>query len=332
MGVAHPCRTRRATFGLPSLWCITLFAATAATAAVVTRAQEKTNAPSSRRIALSTDMLHDENLLLHPSTPLNLVVGQSVGGFEPSVIRRQKKQGQISQPFAVTAGLAAVVCLVVAFVVLQCARKALFPRVFGSLGKRALSNSDVEEQLVVCIQEEDENIEGQAGEAGAGAEGRPSGFSAEARALATLEQLRWIMDLGKQTSPYLAEEKKAFLCVLLFTICTQELILYGVHSTPAVELERQQTMDYILREGKRAVEQLEAGGQSSNAARRAKKVLKLLEKFRTPPWESNPKHLDVEARISAYRIFQCKYALEQLQPWVGSSMTIPDSDPAGFWG
>ncbi|CDI77817.1 hypothetical protein EAH_00027210, partial [Eimeria acervulina] len=83
-------------------------------------------------------------------------------------------------------------------------------------------------------------------------------------------------------------------------------------------------MDYILREGKRAVEQLEAGGQSSNAARRAKKVLKLLEKFRTPPGESSPKHLDVEARISAYRIFQCRHALEQLQPWVGSSMPIPD--------
>ncbi|CDI79633.1 hypothetical protein, conserved [Eimeria acervulina] len=264
-------------------------------------------------------MLQGEKLPPYPYTPLNVIARQSLTGFDPSAVRRRTKQGISPQILAVSAGLVAAVCSAIAFVVLQCARKVLFPRLFGSLGRRALSNPDVEENWVgACIQEEEEEIEGEAGEAAARAEGRPSEEAGETRALEALEGLRCTMSLGVQTLSCLPSHHQAFLLVLLFTICAQELVVYGVYSTPSVELERQKTMDFILSEGKRALAHLDA-------VTPAGRILELLERFRDPQPEWSARCLAVEATISAYRIIQCKKALQQLQPWVKKSTPIPQA-------
>ena len=172
MGPHQRCRIPKVACGLPSLLrSVTLFAAAAATAAVVTGAADSTSVASSGAAAQWTVMPQDGNVRLHRSAPLNLVERQPLDGFEPSAIRRLQRQRRRSQHVAVSAGLVAVACLAVVFVVFQCARKALFPRLFGSPGKRALSDSDSEEQSVdVCIEEEIDESEERSG----GAEARPT--------------------------------------------------------------------------------------------------------------------------------------------------------------
>ncbi|CDJ36513.1 LOW QUALITY PROTEIN: uncharacterized protein EMH_0088600 [Eimeria mitis] len=256
MGANHRWGFNNVAPGLPSLLrSVTLFAAAAATAAVVTGAAELTNVASSGAAAQSAVMPQDGDVRLHRSTPLNLVARQPLEVFEPSAIRRLQRQRRRSQNMAVSAGLVAIACLAVAFVVFQCARKALFPILFGSRGKRALSDSDLEEQSIrVCIEEEIDESD----ESSGGAEARPTEVAGEATALEALEELRSLITLGVQTAPHVPLERRAALVVLLLTICTQELALYGVYSTARTEVERQMTIDFVLAVGQQALSQLGA--------------------------------------------------------------------------
>ncbi|CDJ58381.1 hypothetical protein EMWEY_00050170 [Eimeria maxima] len=193
------------------------------------------------------------------------------------------------------------------------------------MSKRSLSTSYLEDQwLEGCVEVGDGTNQREAVESGVAGEDVLEQDTGESTALKTLNDLKCILTLGAEIAPSFPSEKMAVLVVLLLTICTQELIFYGVHSTPQVELERQRTLDFILQEGQRALAQLEAVGQSFQTLGRGKEVLQLLEEFRTPQKESNSKELAVEARMSSYRIVQCKEALQQLQPWIQSSISIPE--------
>ncbi|CDI87718.1 Actin associated protein Wsp1, related [Eimeria praecox] len=315
-----------------------LFVATTAKEALATGMLDSTDVPLKERAAVSIVMPQDENVRPYPGTSLNLVAGQSSGGFGSSVIRGRQKQWQISEFWALTAGFVSVVCLAVALLVLQCSRKALFHRLFGSFGGRSLSNSELEEHWVeICIdeeggeseeeeeeEEEEESDEEEARDAGARQEGYLGREAGETNALQALEGLRCMLALSMQAFPYISFGKKTTLIVLLVTICTQEVALLGICSTPKVELERQKTMDFILQKGEQAFVQLAVEGRKSNALRRAKKTLRLMEQFRTTPLESNPEELAAKASISGYGILQCSEALKQMQPWVESSTPIPE--------
>ncbi|CDJ36088.1 uncharacterized protein EMH_0061610 [Eimeria mitis] len=325
MVVANHCRVQKQTVGLRRLLGhMMLFAPAAATATLLTGALEAANPSSSQEDASSIAAPHGDTLPLHPYTTLNLVLGQSLGAFESAIVGKQQKHPQMSQRLVVSAGLVAV-ALALAFLVLQCTRTARFPRLFSSVTKRALSDSDLEDQRVdTCVGEQREAGGDGARYAGEGKEGNTSEEAGELAALQTLEDLRCIVTLGVQTVPYLPFDRNAFLVALVVTICTQELVLYGIYSTPQVEVERQKTMDFILEEARLALAQLDAGGQLSDAAVRAERILELLEEFRTPRPEQNALELAVEASISACRVLPCKEALLQLQPWVKNSTPIPE--------
>ncbi|CDJ28223.1 uncharacterized protein EMH_0000590 [Eimeria mitis] len=312
-------------FGRPSFpWCMPLFAAATAALGAEARTPETTNAPSSYAAAVSAVMLHDETLRPDLFPPLNVVVGQPLGGLESSVFIEGQKQRQISQLLAVSAGLVAVVCLAVAFFVLQCARKALFPRLFGPLGRRALSDSEWEDKwLEECPEYDSEGQEDEGDEEGTWDE-IPAAETGESVALQTLEALRDLMTLGMRTMPHLTFPDRGTLLVLLLTISTQELVLCGVYATPAVEAERQKTVDFIRENGLKELQQLHTTREKCNAKGRAKKMLRLLERFGTSRSVPNLSELAVEASICAYRIAQCYKALEQLQPWVEMDLPIPE--------
>ncbi|CDJ28460.1 uncharacterized protein EMH_0041040 [Eimeria mitis] len=320
MGACHRSGIHKVACGLPSLVrSIALVAVAAAATAVVTGAAEMTSVASSGAAAQSIVMPQNGDVRLHRSTPLDLVARQPLDGFEPSAIRRLQRQRRRSQNVAVSAGLVAVVCLAVAFAVFQCARKALLPRLFGSPGKRALSDSDSDEHSVdVCIEEEIDESDGSSG----GAEARPTEVAGEATALEALEELRSLITLGVQTAPHVPAESRGVLVVLLLTVCTQELALYGVYSTPQIEVERQRAIDFVLQEGAHALAQLDTL-QAYFTVRRGRDMLELLQRFREAPANADSGGLAVEATISEYRIKQCSYALQQLQPWVQRFTSIP---------
>ncbi|CDJ60077.1 hypothetical protein, conserved, partial [Eimeria maxima] len=175
-----------------------------------------------------------------------------------------------------------------------------------------------------CVEVGDGTNQREAVESGVAGEDVLEQDTGESTALKTLNDLKCIVTLGMQTAPYLPSEHSASLVALLFTVCTQELVLYGVYSTPEVELERQRILHFVLQEGQRALAYLESGNEGLNAGRRLGNTIKLLEEFRTPQQEPIPKDLAVEANISAYRIFHCKSALEKLQPWVHNKLPIPE--------
>ncbi|CDJ59071.1 hypothetical protein EMWEY_00055490 [Eimeria maxima] len=193
------------------------------------------------------------------------------------------------------------------------------------MSKRSLSTSYLEDQwLEGCVEVGDGTNQKKAARARGGQKGGVERDTGESTALKTLNDLKCIVTLGVEIAPSLPSEKMAVLVVLLLTICTQELVLYGVHSTPQVELERQRTLNFILQEGRRALAQLEAVGQSYQTLGQGREILQLLEEFRTPQKKSNSKALALEATISSYRIEQCKEALQQLQSWIQSSVSIPE--------
>ncbi|CDJ50685.1 hypothetical protein EBH_0035450, partial [Eimeria brunetti] len=235
----------------------------------------------------------------------------------------RQAQWQLSQRLIFTAGLVVVVCLAMAFAVLQCARKALLPRLLGSVGERALSNSDSEEELMDSCVEDGGESEEEATDVGPMQDKDLSEETGESKALEILEELRGLTTLGLRTVPYVPSNKQAFLLVLLLTICTQELILYGVYSTPEVEVQRQRTMDFVLEQGQDALAHLSTDVINSNAATQAGEMLELLQHFRIPRPGPRPEELFEEASISAYRISECKKALQQLQSWVEKSIPIP---------
>ncbi|CDI84789.1 hypothetical protein EPH_0013260 [Eimeria praecox] len=330
MVAAGPYRIDREIFALPGLvGCTMLFAAATAREALATDTVESTHVPLNQKGAVPT-VLPLENVHPHPYTPLNLVVGQSSGGFGSSVIRGRQKKWERSHFLAFTGGLVAVVYLAVAFVILRCARKALHPRLFGSLSARSLSSSELEEHRVhACIDEkegkrgEEDEREDEAGDAGAG----PDEYlikEGESKALQALEELQHIVTLGVQALPYLSLEKKFPLILFLMRVCTQELILLGIYSTPKVDLKRQGTINFILHQGEQALAQIVPEDPRNNAAYRTNEILRLLGRFRSAPRKSNGEELGVEASISAYRISECKRALEKLQPWVETSIPIPN--------
>ncbi|CDJ28461.1 uncharacterized protein EMH_0041050 [Eimeria mitis] len=330
MGAANHCGAHRETFWLPRVLArLTLFAAAVATTATVSRAASAVNTPSGQTSTVSTDLPKNETARVHPYTPVDLVVGQTLGGLESSEIRTRQKQFRKSWHFAVTAGSVAFVCLLVAFIVLKCAREALFPRLFGYTRKRALSSSDLDEEWrKACADEGHEESEDDVGNGDPRHGGDSAEEAGELKALQTLEELVFTWKLGVEALPCLPFDKKAFLVVLLLTICTQQMVLYGIYSTPRIELKRQKTMDFILQRGQQALAELDALDQHSTAASQREKILEILEQFRTPRLESNPPELAVElaveASICAYRVSQCRQALQQLQPWVKSSMPIPE--------
>ncbi|CDI86417.1 hypothetical protein EPH_0019820 [Eimeria praecox] len=131
------------------------------------------------------------------------------------------------------------------------------------------------------------------------------------------------MVLGLETVPHLPCDKKTALVVLLSTICTQEIAVYGVYSTPRVEQERIKTIDILLNLGRQAFAQLHADGESFQKVSRGAEMLDLLERFRIPEPVQIPGGLTAEASISLFRISHCKEALEQLQRWVKRSVTVP---------
>ncbi|CDJ50684.1 hypothetical protein EBH_0035440 [Eimeria brunetti] len=210
-----------------------------------------------------------------------------------------------------------------AFAVLQCARKALLPRLLGSVGERALSNSDSEEELMDSCVEDGGESEEEATDVGPMQDKDLSEETGESKAVQALQKLRYLMTLAVRTVPHLPSVNKSAFVLLLLTISTQELIFYGVYSTPHVEVQRQKTMDFILEQGQQALTQLCVDGGSSNARRRGKRMLRFLEQARTPPAESSRQELFVEATISACRISQCNGALQKLQPWTEGSARIP---------
>ncbi|CDJ36182.1 LOW QUALITY PROTEIN: uncharacterized protein EMH_0067900 [Eimeria mitis] len=204
-------------------------------------------------------------------------------------------------------------------------RKVVFPRLFGSLGRRALSDSELEDKwLDECSDEEEEGWEDE-GDEGGGSDEIPAAETGEPVALQTLEELRGLMTLGVETTSCLRVEYRGFMLLLLLTISTQELALYGIHSTPEVEVERQRTLDFIVEKGRRALAELDVCDQSSNAASKAEGMLKILEEFRTPRPGSNAGELAVQAKLSEYRISQCRDSLQQLQHWVQNSLPIPEA-------
>ncbi|CDI86418.1 hypothetical protein, conserved [Eimeria praecox] len=326
-------------WGSPSVrWCIAMFAAASVIEALLASALEMTDTSSSQRHAASVAMPQDEHERLHPLTPGDLVVGHSLSRFGPWIIRVQQKKWQGPHLRAVTVGLVAVVCLAVAFVVLQCAQKALMStKLFGSVGKRALSGSELEAQWVeACAEreeeedddddeeEEEEKGEEKAGGARAREEEDTSQETGESEALRVLDELRSIMALGLETVPHLPCDKKAALFVLLLTICTQEVAFYGVYSTPRVEQERVKTIDFLLKLGREALEKLQEDGESFQKVGRGTDMLNLLELFKTPGTGQFGEQLPAEAKISVFRISESKEALEQLQPWVERSVAIPE--------
>ncbi|CDJ52786.1 hypothetical protein EBH_0004960 [Eimeria brunetti] len=322
MGATHQRRIHRETFGLLSLLgCITVCAAAAATGAVGNRSPETIIVSPRQGAVVSSAKPQDENVRFHP---LSRFVS-SLGHFESSVIRGRQTKLRKSQRMAVSGGLVAIAGLAVVFVVLQCARKALLPKLFGSLRKRALSNSGLEEQWIDNCGEkaEEEDSETEAAHSGPRQEEQPSQETGQSKALQALEDLRGLMTLGIQTVKHLDSERKAILIVLLLTLCTEELVLYGVFSTPGVELERQKTIDFILKQVRCALKTLDVGSQRANTLQRIEQNITLLEQFRSPPPESNQEELFVEASISACRISRCKEALQRLQFWVQSSVEIP---------
>ncbi|CDJ49331.1 hypothetical protein EBH_0083050 [Eimeria brunetti] len=296
-----------------------MFAAAAAEA-LVTTATDTAKVPSSQTAAVSTVTPHGESIGIDPFTSLNLVVGHSLASFESSVISRGTAR------FAITVALVMAACLGVAFAVLHCARKAGLPRFFGSSDKRALSNADLEEQRTgACVDGEKGESKKEAGDAGSSHEGSSADGTGESKALQALDELRCVLTLGLKAVPHLSNfSMKASLVLLLLTICAQEIALYGVYWTPSIELERQKTLDFVLQEGDQAVAQLYNSQEKSTAKGRAKQMLLLLEQFRDHvPWHPKQGELLVEARISAYRVSECKKALEQLQSWVTQSIPFP---------
>ncbi|CDJ52785.1 hypothetical protein EBH_0004950 [Eimeria brunetti] len=279
------------------------------------------------RVAVPVAMPQDEYVRLLPYNPVNKVEGQSLGGFQSSPVRKLQTYFRMSQRSAMAGGLVAAACLAVAFVVLLCARNALFPRLHKSPGKRVLADSDLEEEWAGgCSDEMDEG--GDEDEAREEGEKQAEGATeegGEAKALQALALLKELMTLGLQTTACLKTGDRAVLLALLLTISSQELIMYSVHSTDRVEQERQKTLNFIMERGGKALLQLKINYRIYRTLRRGGEMLKLLEQFRTPRRKSSPKELAEEAHISAYRLSHCVKALKQLRPWTRNSTPLPNA-------
>ncbi|CDJ59857.1 hypothetical protein EMWEY_00059220, partial [Eimeria maxima] len=194
-----------------------------------------------------------------------------------------------------------------------------------SLGIRwRLSDSDeVDRWISDCDRSDDPQSVDEGVDEGAVGGGELSEERGESQAVEALEDLKCVVTLGLQMAACLPFNTRAILVSLLMAICVQELVLLGVYSTPAVELERQRTLDFILEKGQKEVAQLEACGQSCSALRRLRKMLPLMQHIRNAPSEPNPTELGVEATISHRRVVECKWALQQLKPWIEGSIPTP---------
>ncbi|CDI79632.1 hypothetical protein EAH_00044510 [Eimeria acervulina] len=318
MGAAHCCASHTVIFGLLTLLVYsTVFAAASAAAASagVTRAPDMPNGPSKNGDAVSAVVPQDSD---SPS------LGHFWGGFESLVTGRGKKQRQASQRLAATAGLVAVVCLSVAFVVLQCARKSLFPRLSGSLNKRALSDSGWQ-QKDICTGDGEDEGEGGAWGGVPWEEVEPSLGTGESKAVETLQELQHLMVLGAQTVQAFPTDRQALVLVLLLTVASQELLVFAFYSTEVVETERQATINFVCDIMTTFLQQLSEEVLRSDVAQQINPLMTMLELLRTSPPDRTSEDLDVEATLSLFRVAQARRTLSELLFWVGTGDPVPES-------
>ncbi|CDJ52784.1 hypothetical protein EBH_0004940 [Eimeria brunetti] len=217
----------------------------------------------------------------------------------------------------------AVACLAVAFLVVQCARQGLLPRAFASLGRRALSNSELEDEWIAACVEFDSEEETDA--IRAGQVRTPPEESAEWMARQALGELTALTKAAMESLPCLHPDKRPTLIVLLLTISVQELALLGVYGTPKVEQKRRKTLDFVLRKGQQALRHLRTTQEGTMTLDRGKEIAKFMERLRIPPPHPKCKELNVESRISAFRLSKCKDALHRLQRWSLISSLISET-------